>query len=108
VSPFSTPFNKTTNGRHARGQLGRGGAGATDLLDSAPQKAALRFGSRQLQRSLEGCTSLAESVHPTQELCASRVEVLVAVEVEPLEEHEPRFWPFRLGDRDRPVHVNDR
>src|SRR5919109_4239486 len=73
-------------------QAGEGptqGGGAADLFDAALQKAALGFGSRQLQRSLECCPRLVESVGPTQEFPAGRVEVLVAVEVEPLEEREP-------------------
>src|SRR5919106_3403578 len=84
------------------------GRGAADLLDSALQEPALGFGCRQLQRSLECRPSLLEPVQPAQELRAGRVEVLVAVEVEPLEEREPRRRPVGLGDRDRAVHLDDR
>src|SRR5688572_29687588 len=82
--------------------------GAAELPDSALQKAALGFGSCELQRSLERCTSLFEPVQPAQKLRAGRVEVLVAVEVEPLEERETCHRPVGLGDRDRAVQLNDR
>jgi hypothetical protein len=48
------------------------------------------------------------TVEPSEQVGSRRVEVLVAVQLEPLDDGEAGFGPFHLGDGDCAVQFHDR
>jgi len=64
--------------------------GVRELCDAAPQEAALGLGSGELEGAFVRDPCLIGAAETAQEVGPCRVEVLVAVEVEPIDEFEPR------------------
>jgi hypothetical protein len=75
--------------------------------------------TRRFRKRLSGsvCASLTArsysvrlvySAEAAEQIGSRRVEVLVAVEVEPLDQDQPGLRPIRLGHGDRPVQLHDR
>ena len=91
-----------TNGRGGRGQL------RADFCDASPQKAALVVCVRELEGALVLGTRLVCSAKAAEQVGTCRVEVLLAVEAEAVDEGEPRLGSFRLGHSDRAVQLHDR
>src|SRR4029450_5158009 len=87
--------------------LGRGTWRPAGLFDRAREKAALGLGPGELERALEGRACLVCTTETAQEICACRVEVLVAVEVEPVDDRERRLGSVGFGDGDGTVHLDD-
>jgi hypothetical protein len=52
--------------------------------------------------------ALVCSAKAAEQVGTCRVEVLIAVEVEAVDEGEPRFGSFRFGHGDRAVQLHDR
>src|ERR671931_460713 len=88
---LSSFFTTTTNGRRGRGQA------LDELGDAPPEEAPLGFGVGEPERALERCASLVGAAEPAQEVGAGGVEVLVAVQVEPVDEREPGSRSLGLG-----------
>ena len=115
-----------TNGRGGKGQLpvrelieedlvpvatsGRGEADCYALTSATRRRRKRRSGSvcassRARSYSVQRLVGSAEAA---QQVGTCRVEVLVAVEVEPVDEGKPRFRALRLGHCDRAVQLDDR
>ena len=62
----------------------------------------------ELERALVGGAGLVDAVEPAQQLRARRVQVVVAVELEALDQVERGLDVARLGDRRGPVELDDR
>ena len=62
---------------------------------------------RELEGALVLGPRLVGTAEAAEQVGARRVEVLVAVEVEPVDEGKPRFRPRRLGHGDRAVQLHD-
>jgi hypothetical protein len=71
---------------------------AVELFDPTLEKAALGLGVGKLQRPHEGGSGPVCMAEPAQELPARRVEVLVAVEIEPIDDCEPRLGAVGFGE----------
>jgi hypothetical protein len=56
----------------------------------------------ELERSLVGRPGVRDAIEPAQELRAGRVQVVVAVELEPLDQGERGLDIARFGDCDGP------
>jgi hypothetical protein len=91
----------TTNGRGRRGQL------RADFCDALCRK-RLGLGMRKREGALVLGPRLVGPAEAAEQVGTRRVEVLVAVETEPIDEGEPRFGSIRLGDGDRAVQLPDR
>ena len=62
----------------------------------------------QLERAGVCEPRLVVSIEAAQQLCAGRVQVVVVVELEPVDDLEPASGPVGLCDCDRPVQLDDR
>jgi hypothetical protein len=62
----------------------------------------------ELERTVVGRSGVLDPVEPAQQLGAGRVEVVVAVELEGLDERERGLDVAGFGDRDCPVQLGDR
>jgi hypothetical protein len=86
-----------------RRALARGWSSAAYFGDPASKEATLGLCSGEFQRSFERGPCLVGSTEPSQQVRARGVEVLVAVQLEPVDEREARFRPVRFGDSDRAI-----
>src|SRR5262245_55432576 len=91
---------ETTNGRRARGHL------RADFFHAPLQEAALGLAVGELERALVLRACLVAAAEPPEQVSPRGVEVLVAVEVEPLDQGEPGLASLRLGHRDRAVELD--
>src|SRR5262249_60458829 len=98
VSRLSYSLGVSTQRRTADA---RGDSSAGHFGDATAQEALLRLGGRERERALVGAAGLVAPAQPPEEVGARGVEVLVAVEVEDVDEREARGRPFCFGDRDR-------
>src|SRR4029450_10805104 len=87
--------------------LGGGTGGPAGFFDPALEKAALGLGLGELECALECRACLVCTTETAQKICACRVEVLVAVEVEPVDDRERRLGSVGFGDGDGPGHLDD-
>ena len=79
-----------------------------DFFDAPAQEAALGLGVRELEGALVLGPCLLCPTEAAEQVGTGRVEVLVAVEVEPVDESKPRFPSLRLGHGNRAVELHDR
>src|SRR6478752_7650635 len=91
-----------TNGRSGRGQL------RADFCDASSQEAALGLGVRELECAFVLGPRLVGPAQAAQQVGSCRVEVLIAVEVEPVDEGKARSRSCRLRYGDRAVQLHDR
>jgi len=90
-----------TAGRHA------GHDARSPQLGAAPlEEAPLGVGADQLERAVVSGTGVVGAIEPAQQVGAHRVQVVVAVELQPLDECERGIDVARLGDRDRLVELD--
>src|SRR4249920_1088491 len=79
----------------------------TDFCHAATQEATLVFAARKLERTLVLQARLLCPAYAAEQVSARRVEVLVAVQVELIDEGETRLGAVRVCNRDRPVQLDD-
>ena len=79
-----------------------------ELGEPPLEEAALGVGVRQLERPRVRDARLRVAAEPAQAVRARRVEVVIAGELELVEQREPRAGPVRLGDGDGAVQLDDR
>ena len=83
-------------------------AGQPELGEPPLEEAPLGVRVDELERTRVGRAGVVDPVEPAQKFRASRVEIVVAVELEPVDEGERCVDVARLGDRGRPVQLDDR
>ena len=62
----------------------------------------------ELERARVGCPGVVDAVEPAQQLGAGGVQVVVAVELEAVDERERGLDVAGLGERRRVVQLDDR
>src|SRR6476659_5579444 len=78
-----------------------------DCRQAPLEEPALRLRLRQFERSLVGGAGLLGAAEPSQEICPRRVEVVVAVQLETVDEVERFSRAACLADRDRAVELDN-
>src|SRR5258708_20174699 len=73
--------------------------GTSEPRGATLQEAPLRIGADELERSPIGTTGLLGAAQPAQQVGAGGMEIVVAVEIEPLDRAQPRLGSPRLGNR---------
>jgi hypothetical protein len=80
----------------------------SQLGDAPLEKAPLRLRVRKLERPPVGGPGLLRASKAQEQLGAGRVQVLVVVEREGVDDRECRLWPLDLGNGDRAVELHHR
>src|SRR6266511_5299200 len=83
-------------------------ASALELCPPALEKEPLGVRVYEVERAVVGRAGVVDSVEPAQQLCAGRVEIVVAVELEALDQGERGLDLAGFGDGDGPVQLDDR
>jgi hypothetical protein len=94
--------------RHGDERERREGTATRYLCDAPPQEATLGLGARQLERALVLGTRLGGATETSEQVGTCRVEVLVPVEPQAVDEGKTRAGSVRLGHRDRTIQLDDR
>src|SRR5689334_16009902 len=91
-------------------RTGRAGGDSepSERADAALEEAPLRLVAGQLERTLVRGAGLIGAPDPAQEVGAGRMEVLVVVQRQRVDDPERRLRARDLGDGDRPVQLHDR
>jgi len=79
-----------------------------NFREAALQEAAVGVRGHELQRSLVRRLGVGFAAEAAQELGSGRVEVVVAVELEAVDEGERRLRVAGLGDRGGLIQLDDR
>jgi hypothetical protein len=79
----------------------------SELGEALLEEASLGVGVHELERAFVGGARLLEAVEAAQELGAGRVQVVVLVEFEALDEREGAFGVSRLGHGGGFVQLHD-
>src|SRR5207244_12328355 len=100
--------------------VGRRTGAPRSFASSRPRRSALElpqppfeeaaFGVRvnELEGAVVGRAGVVDAIEPTQQLRARRVQIVVEVELEALDQGERGLDLARLGDGDGPVQLRDR
>src|SRR5216117_2440061 len=94
--------------RSSTNSLADGAGSPAELRQPPLEQVPLGVVVDQRQRPAEGIASLLRSTEAPQQLTPRRVEVAVIVEIEAIDDVEPRLRTLRLADRDGPIQFDDR
>ena len=80
----------------------------SELVDPPLEETPLRLAACELERALVGGAGLVGSSEAPQQFGAGRVQILVVVERDRVDDRQRRRRPLDLGDRDSPVQLHHR
>src|SRR5438132_1031679 len=85
-----------------------GAGGRAELRQSPFEQAPLGVVVDQRQRTAVGLAGLRSATEAAQQLAPRRVQVAVVLEVEAIDDAEPRLGTLGFRDRHGPVQLHDR
>jgi hypothetical protein len=83
-------------------------AGLSELGETPFQEHPLGVRGDELERVLVGGAGLLDALQAAENLCAGRVQIVVAIEREPVDERQRSLRLARLRERRRVVELDDR
>src|SRR6266511_3873909 len=102
-----TPPDITNSPRRGSSPSSGWAGNPAELREPPLEQAPLGVVMDQRQRSTVRITGLFRSAESPQQLGPRRVQVAVVVEVEAIDDDEPRLRTLGLGDRHGPVQLHD-
>src|SRR5262245_27593118 len=98
--------------RYPRSRGGKRGApaatGSAELGEAAFEEGSLRIRAHQLERALVRCPRLVVPAQAVQQLGAGRVEIVVRVELEAVDQRQRLLGLAGFRDGSRAVQLDDR